>query len=398
MDIGELRFLVVEDHGFQRWIVANMLEGLGARYVFSAADGKAALELIAGREPPIDVIITDLDMPGMDGMEFIRHVGAANYPISLIVASGLENALIESVRAMTRAYGVNLLDAIGKPVTAAKLKAALRLHGARGNAGAANAIPAFTVGEVAAGLERHEFEPFFQPKVELRTHGLKGAEALARWRHPRLGIVRPLAFVELMEKGGLIDELTRVMIAAAALNCRRWRDAGLDAQVSVNLSAGSLRHVGFGDRMVELVGEQGLEPKHVIFEVTETAAQGSVGASIETLSRLRMKGFGLSIDDYGTGYSSMKRLAQMPFTELKVDQSFVKHAAARPSSRAVLESSLEIAGKLGIVAVAEGVENRADWDLLRSLGCNLAQGYLIAKPMSAGDFMNWVRTPQEVQA
>jgi EAL domain-containing protein (putative c-di-GMP-specific phosphodiesterase class I) len=126
--------------------------------------------------------------------------------------------------------------------------------------------------------------------------------------------------------------------------------------------------------------------------VTESAATSDLGRALENLSRLRMKGFGLSIDDYGTGYSSMERLTRMPFTELKIDQTFVKHAATHPSSRAVLESSLEMALKLGIVAVAEGVESRSEWELLRTLECPLAQGYFLARPMDSSEFLAWART------
>jgi EAL domain-containing protein (putative c-di-GMP-specific phosphodiesterase class I)/CheY-like chemotaxis protein len=398
MKIGELRFLVVEDHGFQRWVLGNMLEFLGAQYVFSAADGKAALELLDGREPPIDVVVTDLDMPGMDGMEFIRHIGAAGYPVSLILASGLDRTLIATVETMAQAYGVKLIGSIKKPITAAKLEAAVANHAAPSLAAEAGLAPTFSAAEIAASLLRREFVPFFQPKVELKTHVVKGAEALARWRHPLLGIIRPQAFLGVVQEAGLMDELTRAIVDGAMKSCLAWRNAGLDARVSINLSPETLQDTGFCERAAEWVSRHGLEPRHVIFEMTETATQTGMGPVLETLSRLRMKGFGLSIDDYGTGYSSMERLSQIPFTELKIDQSFVRQASTQASSRAVLESSLEMAQKLGIVAVAEGVENRHEWDLVRNLGCQLAQGYLIAQPMEAAEFMKWAKKPQTMTA
>jgi EAL domain-containing protein (putative c-di-GMP-specific phosphodiesterase class I)/CheY-like chemotaxis protein len=391
MEIADLRFLVVEDHQFQRWMEANLLEGLGAQYVFSAADGQEALNLIEGREPPIDVILTDLDMPGMDGMQFIRHLAEAKYPAALIVASSMATPLVASVETMARAYGVKLLGAISKPLTAKKLKALLDLYDTTTATRDQVQLPKFDAKDIAEGLKNGEFEPFFQPKVESATQITTGAEALARWRNPRQRVFRPQAFIEIMEESGLIDSLTQVMVRGAARNCRTWREAGLDVSVSINLSLKSLRDVTLADRLAQIIREEDVEPDRVIFEVTESAAAGDVGRTLENLSRLRMKGFGLSIDDYGTGYSSMERLTNMPFTELKIDQSFVQHAATRPTSRAVLESSLEMAGKLGIVAVAEGVENRSEWDLVRSLGCKLAQGYFIARPMEAGEFLDWAR-------
>ena len=397
-DISELRFLVVEDHGFQRWVLGNILEGMGAKYVFSAGDGSDALQVLAQLDTPIDIIVSDLDMPEMDGMEFIRHIGDLGYPVSLILVSSLDRALIASVEAMARAYGVNLLGAIEKPPTATKLGNLVNLHHAPAGTKPAAKAHAFSAAEIAEGLRQDQFEPFFQPKVDMRTRRIVGAEALARWRHPEKGTVQPEAFIAPMEEHGLIDDLTESILMRAALNCRLWQYAGLDLSVSVNLSIKCLEDLGLGDRMTRLVVGQGLEPRHVTFEVTESAAMSDVGKTLEILSRLRMKGFGLSIDDYGTGYSSMQRLSRVPFTELKIEGMFVKDAPAQAASRAMLESSLEMAQKLHILAVAEGVENKVEWDLLRQLECPVAQGYFIARPMNAAEFLNWARVPRQVSA
>jgi EAL domain-containing protein (putative c-di-GMP-specific phosphodiesterase class I) len=397
-EIGDLRFLVVEDHGFQRWVLGNILEGMGAKYVFSAGDGAAALQVLSQLDTPVDIIVSDLDMPGMDGMEFIRHIGGLGYPVSLILVSSLERSLIASVEAMARAYGVNLLGAIEKPPTATKLGNLVNLHQAPAGIKPAPIVHAFSATEIAEGLRLDQFDPFFQPKVDMKTRRIVGAEALARWRHPEKGTVQPEAFIAQMEQHGLIDDLTESILMRAALNCRLWQYAGLDVSVSVNLSIKCLEDVGLADRMTRLVVGQGLEPRHVTFEVTESAAMSDVGKTLEILSRLRMKGFGLSIDDYGTGYSSMQRLSRVPFTELKIEAIFVKDAPTQPSSRAMLESSLEMAQKLHIVAVAEGVESKVEWDLLRQLECPIAQGYFIAKPMNAAEFLNWARVPRQVNA
>jgi EAL domain-containing protein (putative c-di-GMP-specific phosphodiesterase class I) len=250
-------------------------------------------------------------------------------------------------------------------------------------------VVSFTPEEIADGVRRGQFEAVFQPKVEVATRAVRGAEANARWRHPEKGLVAPSAFIRPLESSGLIDELTAAIVTLAARNCSIWRNAGIDVPVSVNLSLASLEEMSLADRMVNLVVGQGLEVRHMIFEVTESAAATDVGKVLENLTRLRMKGFGLSIDDYGTGYSSMERLSRGPFTELKIDQGFVRDAVSQPSRRAMLESSLEVARKLRIPAVAEGVENQAQWDLLRSLDCAMAQGYFIARPMEAGEFLQW---------
>jgi EAL domain-containing protein (putative c-di-GMP-specific phosphodiesterase class I) len=250
----------------------------------------------------------------------------------------------------------------------------------------------FTIEEIVQGIRNDEFEPFFQPKVELASGLIKGAEALARWRHPQKGIVAPYAFVGPLEDHNQIDKLTWLILSKSVDFCREWRtNSGLDVSVSVNVSAKSLADVNFADRVIELVKCRNLDCRNIILEVTESAATTDIGHSLENLSRLRMKGFGLSIDDYGTGYSSLQQLARIAFTEIKLDQSFIRSAATQQAARIILESSIDMAKKLGIVTVAEGIETEKDWDLLRELGCDLAQGYLIAKPIESSEFLMWAR-------
>jgi EAL domain-containing protein (putative c-di-GMP-specific phosphodiesterase class I) len=388
MKIADIHFLVVEDHEFQREALVAMLAGLGARHIAEAVDGRAALA--AMRAQTIDTVISDLDMPGMDGMEFIRHVGEAGMPVSMILSSVHDRALIASVGTMTEAYGIILLGAIEKPVTPQKLAVLIALHQLPVTLPPKAASVFFSEADISEALAARLFEPLFQPKVDVATGSPVGAEALARWYHPEQGILGPYAFIPALEANRRIDELTWMMLEKAAAACRDWRAGGLDMTVSVNLSLRSLIEVGIADRVTALVRAQDLEPKHMTLEVTETTAMTDMARVLENLARLRIKGFGLSIDDYGTGYSSLQQLSRIPFTELKIDQSFVMHAVEKDACRVILESSLDIAKKLGLQAVAEGVETRADWELLKGLGCDVAQGYFIARPMEAAKIAAWV--------
>jgi len=390
MQISELNFLVAEDHDFQRRTLVRMLGGLGAKNVADAADGKAALDIFRDLTHRIDIIISDLEMPGMDGLEFIRHVGATGVPVSVILSSALDPTLVSSVETMTKAYGITLLGAIEKPVTPQKLEALIRKYTAPKPKAAKPAGPAIPLEEIRQGLKNAEFVPFFQPKVRLADGTVTGAEALARWLHPQRGIVAPYAFIGPLEENGLIDNLTWMMLEKSANLCRDWTASGLDVTVSVNLSLASLNDPGLADHITEIVQGQRLDPRRMILEVTESTAMTDVGRALENLARLRMKGFGLSIDDYGTGYSSMQQLSRIPFTELKIDQSFVLSATEKETSKVILASSLDMAKKLKLKAVAEGVETRAHWNLLKSLGCDIAQGYFIAKPMDTRTFTDWV--------
>jgi EAL domain-containing protein (putative c-di-GMP-specific phosphodiesterase class I)/AmiR/NasT family two-component response regulator len=391
MLISDLRFLVVEDHGFQRRMLLGMLTGLGARHLLEAADGRSAMNILEDTLQPVDIIISDLKMDGMDGMEFIRHLGKDSRAPSLIILSSMERQLLASVKVMAAAYGVKLLDVLEKPATPEKLEPAIYQHRqATMNAQKRKpAAPAFPLEDILQGLHRDEFEPFFQPKIELSTGRLKGAEALARWRHPDHGIVPPYAFIQPLEDAGRVDELMWAMLRKAADVCKTWQASGVAGTVSVNLSPTSLHDVKLAEQITELVRNRGLDPSLMVLEVTESATAIDVGKTLEILTRLRMKGFGLSIDDYGTGYSSMQQLVRIPFSELKIDQSFVSGAGKQKPSRIVLESSLGMARKLNITSVAEGVETQEDWNLLSQLGCDLAQGYFIARPMQAEAYRSW---------
>ncbi len=389
MKTSDIHFLVVEDQDFERAALVHLLSGLGAAHIVEAADGRAALEVLQGRSRPIDLVISDLDMPGMDGMEFIRHVGEAELPVAMILTSVHDRALLASVGIMTEAYGINLLGTMEKPATTPKLAALIGLYKAPVASGPRPAEASFSEADIFAALAARLFEPLFQPKVELATGKVTGAEALARWYHPERGIVSPYAFIPTLEANRRIDELTWIMLEKSAAACRDWRAAGLETTVSVNLSLVSLTHIGLADRITTLVEAQSLAPRHMILEVTETIAMTDIARALENLARLRIRGFGLSIDDYGTGYSSLQQLSRIPFTELKIDQSFVMSAAEKESCKVILESSLDIAKKLGLKAVAEGVETRSDWDLLKGLGCDLAQGYFIARPMAADKLAAW---------
>ena len=392
MPFADLRFLVVEDHEFQRRALVSLLTRLGSKVVYDAEDGRSALQIVQDPARPVDIVVSDLEMPGMDGMEFIRHLGAAETRVSLILASALERKLIASIGTMTEAYGIKLLGIVEKPLTTAKLEALIRLHDKSAVAAARPrpAGPSFTLAEIVAAVANEEFEPFYQPKVEMAAQRVRGAEALARWCHPTLGTIAPFAFIPTLEEHRLIDDLTWLMLRKSAAQCSRWRATGLELSVSVNLSLVSLSDLQLADRITDIVRGQNLDPRHMVLEITESAATTDLAKVLENLARLRVKGFGLSIDDYGTGYSSMQQLSRIAFTELKIDQAFVANAAREASTRVILASSLDMARKLNIDAVAEGVETRDDWDLLLQLGCGLAQGYLVARPMQAATFEGWL--------
>lgn len=331
----------------------------------------------------VDLVVCDLDMPEMDGMEFMRHLGIAHSSASVVISSAKDRSLAESVERMAIAYGVDLLGLLEKPATLAGLedmiakRDATEPHLTR----MTGAEHSYSLQEVLHGVRRKQFVPFYQPKVELLTGKVVGMEALARWHHPEHGLVGPNAFISVLELSHEIDELTLAILEDAANACHRMHVRGLPLTMSLNLSLVSLADTAMADRVSRIVHLIGLDPRFVIFELTETAAMTTIAPALENLARLRMRGFGLSVDDFGTGFASLQQLMHVPFTELKIDQSFVTGSAGNAASRIILESSVAMAHKLGISTVAEGVESQADWTVAKAAQCDMAQGYFIARPM-----------------
>ncbi|MBX9965845.1 MAG: EAL domain-containing response regulator [Burkholderiales bacterium] len=385
------RLLVVEDSAVQRNHLVGLLHRLRSCEVLEAENGQNALTTLAASRVPLDLVICDLAMPEMDGMAFIRHLASVQPSPQLVIASSQPRSVLESVEHMARAYGVSMLGILEKPVSLESLSALLDRHcAARASMHRADGANQLTVDEVREGLSRVEFFPVFQPKVEVATGNLHGVEALARWRHPARGVLPPGVFLPIIEEHGLVDQLTWIMLDQSAVMCREWLAGGLQLTVSVNLSLTSLTEADLAQRMNERVRRHGIHPRQIVLEVTERAAMTDVAHMLETLVRLFMSGFRLSIDDYGTGYSSLQQVSRVPFSELKLDQSFVAGASKRESLRVILESSIQLARRLNLSVTAEGVETQDDWDLLRQLDCDHAQGYFIAKPMESAALLDWV--------
>ncbi|OGQ58746.1 MAG: hypothetical protein A3J24_01780 [Deltaproteobacteria bacterium RIFCSPLOWO2_02_FULL_53_8] len=392
MQIADLRFLVAEDDEFQRHWLVIMLTNLGAKHIVEAVDGRAALAIFQNKDQPIDISFIDLNMPGMDGMELIRHMSKEEHPSSIILASALAPSLVFSVQTMSKAYGVNLLGAIEKPATPETLLALINLYQSpHAKREPQTIVPAFTLADIQLGLKNKEFEPLFQPIVEFATGQIKGAEAFARWKHPHHGWVLPAAFIPLLEKNGEMDALDWLIIEKSIVACRNWHEQGYPISVSINLSPSSLSDPDFAEKIIAYTSLQTLESKYAVFEVTELATTTSLPCFLENLVRLRMNGFGLSVDDYGLGHSSMQELMRIPFSELKIDRSFVVGASQNQSLELVLSMSLELCRKLDRHSVAVGVETRQDWDLLLKRGCTYAQGYYIAKPMENDALPEWMK-------
>jgi EAL domain-containing protein (putative c-di-GMP-specific phosphodiesterase class I)/CheY-like chemotaxis protein len=391
MDIAHLHFLVAEADPAQRAALAEMLGQLGATQVTQVPDGHTALRCVQDTfSPALDVAIIDLALPGMDGLELIRTLAALKCRTRLIVAGAQARNLMFSVETMAQAYGFDLLGTMTKPLSLTRLQALLENYVPPAQPSSHVQGPTFTFSEVGIGLQARQFEPHFQPKIELETGQVKGLEAFARWRHPEHGVLGPSAFIDALEQNNRIDFLDWTMIEKSIEQCRAFHDQGIPISISINLAPETLAHPAFMQQIAACTGRHRVMPDYITFEMPESSVLTTDPSFVERLVRLRMAGYGLAIDDYGTGRSNLQLLARIPFSELKIDRSFVDGASKKRALGTVLSSCLGLARSLDRMSVAVGVETKQDWDFLQGLGCTYAQGYHIASPMAAEAFPGWL--------
>jgi len=392
MDIAQLHFLVAEGDQVQRHALADILVHAGVGHITQAPDGHTALRhFSAGITPAVDIAIIDLALPGMDALELIRRLGEARCKAGVIVVGAQTNAVLFSVETMGLAYGVNVLGAIGKPVIGGRLLALINNYLQPGDGrGTQPQTPQLSFADVGKGLQAGEFDPFFQPKIELETGQVKGLEMFARWRHPLHGVLGPASFMQALEDNRRVDFLDWTMIEKSVAACRALHDHGVPISVSINVDHTTLAHAQFMEQIAACLERHRIMADYITFEMTESAVLSTDPHFLERLLRLRMTGFGLAIDDYGTGRSNLQLLARIPFSELKIDRSFVDGASKRAAIGTVLRSCLGLARNLDRKSVAVGVETKQDWDFLQGLGCTYAQGYYIAKPMPVEEFPAWL--------
>ena len=337
-----------------------------------------------------DVIILDLMMPGVDGIEIIRFLAETNCDAHLILMSGFDSGVLHSAEKLTTEQGLNLAGSLTKPISPSKLNQLLsELIITPKNQNAKIPIEPPSLDELRNAFKNNELVVFYQPKVSLNNDSHASAEALVRWQHPERGLVPPNLFIPLAENNDLIDELTWIVLEQSMNHCKEWSSRGLDVDISINMSANTLKELDLPEKMDRLIKKHDLKPTQIILEITESALMQELIKSLDILTRLRMKGFQLSIDDFGTGYSSLVQLYRAPFSEIKIDQSFVSVMEHDTEAATIVETTIMLGRKLNMKTIAEGVETESCRKILQKLGCDQAQGYLFAKPMPAEEVFPW---------
>lgn len=338
------------------------------------------------------LVVLDLNMPAMDGIEVMRKMVELNRKLPLILVSGFDTGILHSAEQLAKAYSLDIISTLTKPFDFKVFEAVIRKYTTTEKYVQPTTIFDITVADLIKAIHNNQLILLYQPQIDINTNKLIGVEALVNWQHPKLGLVKPDLFISIAEKSGLIGQLTSVVIKQAMEQALIWKSKQLSIQVSVNISAENITSLSLPEQLRNMLDSHKLDPAMLTLEITESALMGELTTSLDILTRLRMKGIQLSIDDFGTGYSSLSQLYRMPFTELKVDKSFVMDMRKDDDARGIVKTCIILGHELNMQVVAEGVENRQTLELLTEMGCDIAQGYYFARPMSANDIIPWMNS------
>ena len=373
--------IVVDDEENFAEYICEVATSLGFKTTSFATPADFLAAQLSGNE----IIFLDLYMPNINGIELIRHLaGLQCSPASVVLMSGADASILKSAHELAAELGLNIAGSIRKPVPLDDLVSLIKLSSQKSIYTNNNHEHLPSLIDLELSLKNKTIEAYFQPQYNCFDNTLVGFESLARWNHEKFGYITPQIFVSMAEYNNMIYELDCYILEYAVDTLySKMKHCLRPPTLSVNMSANSLNDLTLPERIKSILDKYYINPNQLTIEITESSIFSNFGLALDTLTRLRMDGIKLSIDDFGTGYSSMSKLMRIPFTELKIDRSFVTNANADKECLAIVRASISLARELGITTVAEGVEDQATLDMLRQLGCNHAQGYYLDRPLPA---------------
>jgi EAL domain-containing protein (putative c-di-GMP-specific phosphodiesterase class I) len=389
--------LIVDDDNATQHILTSYLNNLGFNETKTSHTGDQANTYLASGVH-IGLIILELSTPHIDGIALIKDIALYQPDTSIIILSAYDKGMRRTAKLLAESYGLRVLDALAKPLKKRELYNVLVSglganfeHALVESDTSASIYP--TKEEILSSFSNIHMH--FQPKISLATGELVGCEALARMSAEVSGEVRLLTadyFIPYFEMEGRMAMLSESIIEKSLDALVVFQAAGLHISMSINLSMHDLEYSSLPDFVYEQICRRSLRPNSIILEITETSLSQSLSTCMETVSRLRLLGLNVSIDDFGTGFSSLKQLRDFPFNELKIDRSFIKDAVNDEGAKAIITACIGIAAAFNMQTVAEGIESKEQYDLLLNLGCDIGQGYLIATPLSQSNFLAWCKT------
>lgn len=371
---------IVDDDADLALLLARGLQRMGLRAVVSPSLATLATQ-VASNSPR--ALALDLHLSDTDSVEVLESVVACGFDGPVVLMGRSEPRMLEASQRIALAMGLNVIGVLHKPFAHRELIRLLHQ---------AHPTPE-TLGEddLDEGLANRHIRPYLQPIIDGASGAVVGAEALARWHHPDLGMIRPDKFVDLAERSQRMNDLTFAMLAQAAEHWTELADEGHRLVIAVNISASSLRDASFADRAYTVISSAGMDPTCLKLEITESVAMDTSINVARMLEGMRQRGFSLALDDFGTGHSSLVSLHRLPFAELKIDKSFVLNLPTDTDAQIIVHALVDLAHNLGQRVVAEGVENQETLDILRDFGADSLQGYFFARPLPPEAFRAWVK-------
>lgn len=368
----------------------------------SAVQDFEALKLVVDASEP-DVMVLDLVLPNVDGIQVLRFLADRGCKAKIWLLSGFDPKVVQTAERLGVSLGLTIVGALNKPVSVTTLKDELRKH--------LRESGDFTVHDLEQAISDDHLFVHYQPKVRLagdRTgdsggdlltltvddtpYEVMGFEALARWRNPQGAMVSPVKFIPVAEHSRMIEPLTQSVFRQVVEALAHWKSRGVRLNVAVNISPSTLADLDLPDRLADKAYAVGVSPDQMILEITENSAVTEDPHFMDVLSRFRLKGFGLSLDDFGTGFSSLIQIYRMPFTELKIDRSFVSEMDQNDEAFTIVRSIIDLGHNLGMRVCAEGVETLSAANRLMELGCDYAQGFYFSRPVGLPDIMRRIGT------
>jgi EAL domain-containing protein (putative c-di-GMP-specific phosphodiesterase class I)/ActR/RegA family two-component response regulator len=389
------KILVIDDDRVVGEIVSALASAMGLQCDVTRSP-EAFFEHIT---PETTMILLDLVMPEMDGIEILRLLGEKKCKARIVLMSGINIRVIETAKKLAQTLGLAVVGHLQKPFPITKLKDLLSANLDPEAPNTYREIPQFDFPdhELQQAFERNEFVLHYQPQISIATGMVTGVEALSRWIHPKLGLIFPDNFISRIESLDLMDRFCWMTAERALHEVKKF--AGPDGalpRLAINVSVSSLRDLKFPDIFMSLAKKHDFPAERIVLEITESGLI-EFSLALDVLTRLRMRNFQLSIDDFGTGYSMMKQLQNVPAIELKIDKMFVRHMDTNHSDMVMVEKIIEMGHELEMEVIAEGVETQEQYRMLREKGCDGVQGFFFSRALPPQEIVLWLESYRSQQ-
>lgn len=386
-----MKVMLVDDDPFVLNLIHRQLEGLGCAEVVDCREAEVAERYLESGLGEVDLVLCDLQMPGYDGIEFIRSLASLGFGGRLALLSGEDERTLLAAEHLARAYRLDTIGTLKKPVSSQRLGELLQIVARPRPSEAEAGVSGYPVDDMFIAIAEEQLVNRYQPIVNARNGAVEGFEALVRWEHPADGLLLPEQFMPAFERQQLIDDLLRMVLSNGLRDARNWRRRGVALPLSVNVSPANLEVLGFPDYIDHHVERAGLPANALAFEVCERSLLRVPTFALDVLTRLRLKRFPVAIDDFSGTPEALEQLRGLPADQIKLAPQLVHGVGDDPIRRSRCAASVELARQLGVRTVAKGVEDEADWDWVQTSGCDLAQGMFIGAPLAASAIPDWLR-------